>query len=262
MLSPEVHMSRVRLSFAAVFLTVAAPLFAQTTVTGDWDVTITSPQGSNTVRVTMKQDGEKVSGVFKSPQGELPFDGGTLTGNDLKFSFSIPFQGTPLQITLTGKVVDNASVSGKADFGGFAEGDWSAKRATGPAPAMAAAPAAAAAAPAPAPSAATVSPSSSTGVSGKWDVTLKTQMGDFPASANLTDAAGKISGTFETAQVGTLDVTGTFDGNVLKLAFTAKTPNGDIPVTLSGDVSGDAISGKADFGGMGAGEWSAKRAKP
>ena len=39
------------------------------------------------------------------------------------------------------------------------------------------------------------------------------------------------------------------------------TPNGDIPIKMTGDVSGDAIAGKADFGGMGEGEWSAKRAK-
>ena len=29
-----------------------------------------------TTPVTFKQDGEKVSGEFKSPQGTLPFDGG------------------------------------------------------------------------------------------------------------------------------------------------------------------------------------------
>jgi hypothetical protein len=260
------HMKRARFALAAAVLLASAPVFAQTTVSGDWDVTIQSPQGANTVRVTLKQDGEKVTGIFKSPQGELPFEGGTLTGNELKFAFSVPFQGAPLQITLTGKV-EGESVTGKADFGGFAEGDWSAKRvdAAAAAATASAAPAAATGAPA-APTAAAAMPAASsaagasTGVNGKWDVTLKTQMGDVPATAEFTDAGGKVTGTL-TGPVGPMDVSGTFDGSAIKLTFTAHTPNGDIPVTMTGDLTGDQIAGKAEFGGMGNGEWSARRAK-
>lgn len=244
-------MSRVKvLMAAAAILTLSAPAFAQTSVAGDWDVTIVSPQGSNTSRVTLKQDGDKVSGLFKSPAGELPFDGGTLTGNELKFVFTVNFQGNPLPITLTGKV-EGDSISGKADFGGFAEGDWSGKKVD--AAAAAAAPPAAAAAPA-------AATASKAGVAGKWDLTIKTQMGDLPASAEFVDAGGKITGTLMGPQ-GPINIAGTFDGNVLKLEFTAPTPNGDIPIKMTGDVSGDSISGKADFGGMGAGEWTGKRAK-
>src|SRR5262249_52168719 len=259
MLSPEVQsMSRSKFILAAAFLLVAAPLFAQTSVSGDWDVTIVSPQGSNTIRVTLKQDGEKLSGTFRSPQGELPFEGGTLTGNEVKFAFSVPFQGAPLLITLTGKV-EGSNVAGKADFGGFAEGEWTAKRVD--ASASATAPTAAASSAAAATSAAAAPATSSTGLSGKWEIVFKTQMGDVPASGDLTESAGKITGTIATPQAGTLEVTGTFDGNAVKLTFTARTPNGDIPITLSGDLSGDSMSGKADFGGMGNGEWTAKRAK-
>ena len=47
----------------------------------------------------------------------------------MKFTFTFPVDGQPLLITMTGKV-DGDAIAGKADFGGFAEGDWSAKRAT------------------------------------------------------------------------------------------------------------------------------------
>ena len=47
--------------------------------------------------------------------------------------------GQPLLITMTGKV-DGDAIAGKADFGGFAEGDWSAKRAKPGAAAAAATP--------------------------------------------------------------------------------------------------------------------------
>ncbi len=115
---------------------LASPAVAQVSVTGDWDVTIESPQGTNTVKMTLTQEGEKVTGLFKSPMGEMPFTG-TLTGVDLKIGFALPVQGQSLDITMTGKV-DGQSLAGKMQFGGFGEGDWTAKRA----PAETAAPAA------------------------------------------------------------------------------------------------------------------------
>src|SRR6185436_3154502 len=124
-------MSRSRLAaLAFVASIVASAAFAQPvppSVAGDWDVTVVSPQGTTNVLVTLKQDGEKVDGLFKSPLGELPFTG-TLVGSDMKFTFQFPVDGQPLAITMTGKV-DGDAIAGKADFGGFAEGDWSAKRA-------------------------------------------------------------------------------------------------------------------------------------
>ena len=242
-------MKKAGFALAAALLVAVGPARAQTSVAGDWDVTIQSMQGTNSVRVTFKQDGEKLSGTLKSPMGEMPFEGGTLVGSDLKFAFSVPVQGQPLEITLTGKV-EGESIAGKAQFGGFGEGDWTAKKID--------AAAAAAAAPAAVPAAATSS-AASAGLSGKWDVTVRTQMGDIPVSADLIETAGKVTGTIE-GPAGPVDVSGTIEGSALKLAFTAKTPQGDIPVELSGELSGDSIvNGKAAFGGMGQGEWNAKR---
>lgn len=241
-------MKKVVIALAAALSLPAAPARAQTSVSGDWDVTIQSMQGTNSVRVTFKQDGEKLSGTLKSPMGELPFEGGSLVGSDLKFAFTIPIQGQSLEITMTGKV-DGPSIAGKAQFGGFGEGDWTAKRIEANAAAASDAPAAVVPA----------ATSTSGGLSGKWDVTVKTQMGDVPVSAELFETAGKVTGTLE-GPTGPVDVSGTFEGNALKLAFTAKTPQGDIPIELSGELSGDAIvNGKAVLGGMGQGEWTAKR---
>jgi hypothetical protein len=245
-------MTRARFCLLALLLAAcsASPAFAQATVAGNWDMTIVSPQGPNTQKVSFKQDGEKVMGLFKSPAGELPLEG-TLTGNDVKLLFTITFQGQPLPITLTGKL-EGETMAGKADFGGFAEGDFSAKRSAETTTADAAPPAPAA------PAGSTAAPSMG-GAAGTWEVILKTGGGDFPVSAMLTDEAGKISGTL-TSQMGDVPVTGTMEGKALKLSLVAKTPQGDIPIVLTGDVAGDEIiNGKADFGGMGQGEWTAKR---
>jgi hypothetical protein len=244
-------MTRLKSTVLALSLLVASPAFAQTNITGDWDVTVVSPQGTNTTPVTFKQDGAKVSGMFKSPQGTLPFDNGSVTGDELKFTFTINAQGMELPITLTGKI-DGDKIAGKADFGGFAEGEWSAKK-TGAASATAAAPAASA------PAAASVA--SGTGFGGKWDVMLKTPAGDMPANATLKDEGGKVSGTFG-SQLGEVPVSGTAEGKALKVTIVAQTPNGDLTVVLTGDLDGDNIvNGKADVAGMGQMEWSAKRVK-
>jgi hypothetical protein len=91
---------------------------------------------------------------------------------------------------------------------------------------------------------------------------LKTPAGDFPASATLTQDAGKISGTFG-SQMGEVPVTGTVDGKAVKMTMVAQTPQGEMTVVMTGDLDGDAIvNGKADVSGMGQMEWSAKRVKP
>ncbi len=247
-------MIRTRLIILAICALTSGPAFAQTNVSGDWDFTINSPQGSNTTRVTLKQEAEKLSGLFKSPAGALPFTG-TMDGSDMKFTFTVNFQGMPLDIMMTGKV-DGDSIAGKANFGGFVDGDWTAKRVVDTAAEASPTPSAP-----PAPAAANAASASAGGISGKWDVTLKTPGGDFPASATLSEAAGQVSGTFGSA-MGEVPVTGTFEGHAFKLTMTAQTPQGAMTVVLTGDVDGDAISnGKADVSGMGLMEWTAKRMK-
>jgi hypothetical protein len=252
-------MSRSNLILLALLLLVARPVFAQTNVTGDWDVTVNSPQGANTTLVTLKQDGEKVSGIFKSQQGQLPFDGGTLTGSDLTFTFAITTQGMQIPITLTGKV-DGATMAGTADFGGFAQGDWTAKRS---ATTTDTATSTTTTTTSTTTTSTTTTSTTSTlaGLGGKWDVTLKTPGGDFPASANLTDEAGKLTGTFGSA-MGEAAITGTLEGKAIKISMVAKTPQGDMNVEMTGDLDGDSIvNGKAEVAGMGQMEWTAKRAK-
>jgi hypothetical protein len=242
-------MTRASLVLAALLF--AAPTFAQTSVAGDWNLTIQAPTGTRTVPLTLKQDGEKVTGMFKGPQGELPVEG-TLVGSDLKFSFAIPIQGQSLDIAMTGKVESDA-VNGTAQFGGFGEGPFTMKR---PDKVVEAAIPTTTAPPTPDPAA-----TPGTGAAGKWDVTLKTPGGDFPSTATFIEESGKLTGTLS-SQMGEAPVTGTIDGKALKLTLIAKTPQGDMTVEMSGDIDGDSIvNGKAEIAGMGQMEWTAKRVK-
>lgn len=255
-------MSRLRSLTALlsiVFVLIAAAAHAQTDVSGDWEVAIQSPQGTTNIVVTFKQDGTSLSGLLKSQMGQMPFQNGTINGNDLTFAFTIPFQGAPLDITMNGKV-DGSSIAGKAQFGGLADGDWTGKRIDAARAAALAAPPATPAAPA-RPSSSPSAAATGTGVTGKWEIIIKTPMGDVPAPTDLVESGGKITGSMSGPN-GSLSVSGTFDGNAITLEFVAPTPQGNIPISMRGEFNGDAIvNGMADFGGMGQGEWSAKRIK-
>jgi hypothetical protein len=233
---------------------VAAPAFAQpTNVAGDWDVTIVSPQGPNTTRLTLKQDADKLNGMFKSPMGELAVTG-TVAGSDVKIAFTIDIQGQALDITLNGKAA-GATIAGTAVFGTFGEGEFTAKKldaaTTAPAPATTAA-------------ATTTDTATTTGSSGsatgKWDVMLKTPQGDFPATATINADGDKLTGTFG-SQMGEAPITGSLTGKTLKLKLAAQTPQGEMQVDMTGDLDGDTIvNGKADVMGMQL-DWTAKRIK-
>jgi len=253
-------MTRARsclLTLLVVFAFVGAPVRAQTDITGDWQITVNSPMGPRTNPVSLKQEGEKVTGTFKSQAGEVPVNG-TLVGDDLKLAFTVNVQGNPIDITLTGKVT-GASIAGMANFGGLGEGEFTAK----PAPAatdVAATTTSATSASSPSTAAA---PSGNGGTpanaAGTWLVTFVTPGGEFPATATLAQDGGTLSGTFG-SQMGEAPVSGTLDGHALKLTMTAKTPQGDLSVSLTGDVDGDSIvNGKAEVTGMGQMAWSAKR---
>src|SRR5436190_6729715 len=238
-------------------LTLAAPAFAQATdVAGDWDVTIVSPQGPNTTRLSLKQNADKLDGKFKSQMGELPVTG-TVTGSDVKITFTIDIQGQGLDIALNGKA-NGGTITGTAVFGTFGEGEFTAKKVDAT---TAAAPAAAAAAPAtPAPAASAAAPASLASAAGKWDVMMKTPQGDFPATATFAVDGDKLTGTFG-SQMGEAPITGTIACKSLKLKMQAQTPQGDMTVDLTGDIDGDTIvNGKADVMGMQL-DWTAKRIK-
>jgi len=96
-------MIRTQFAALALGLFIASPAVAQTSLAGDWDVTINSPQGANTSKVTFKQDANKLDGMIKSPAGETPI-GGTVEGEDVKVAFTINFQGMPFEIKLNGKL--------------------------------------------------------------------------------------------------------------------------------------------------------------
>jgi hypothetical protein len=101
---------------------------AKTDVSGKWTFTVQTDAGSGTPTVTLKQDGEKLTGHYSSATlGEADLTG-TVKGDDVKFSFNADAGGTQLVVTYTGKVDGKDSMKGSVDLGGMAQGTFTAKR--------------------------------------------------------------------------------------------------------------------------------------
>ena len=112
-----------------VFMISVPLLLAQTDVTGTWDLTVETQQGTANPWVTFLQSGEKLSGTYHGRFGDSKVEG-TLRGNDIQFAVTLRFQDQTLVITYTG-TVDKDSMKGTVQFGDRGSGSWSGKRRSG-----------------------------------------------------------------------------------------------------------------------------------
>ena len=119
--------SAVRLSLAALILSVAASAFAQNKAIGAWDFTTVSPEGTFTSQLVIREEGGKIVAVGKSDRGERPYDSVEVKESKITLVITISYNGSPMTITYNGQVSDQ-NMGGEADFGGLATGTWSAAR--------------------------------------------------------------------------------------------------------------------------------------
>lgn len=234
---------------AALLTGLAAPSLAQETVAGTWELLVQTPQGTNPITLEVMVDGTKATGSLTSQLGTMPISG-TATADSIEMSGTLEVQGMSLLLGVNGKL-QSGDLNGAMRFGDFGEGPFVGKRAAAKA---AVAPPAASATPA-APAAA-VDPNS---VGGKWNVTLTIPgMGDVPLTANLTQTGEAVTGVVSSL-MGEVELKGTFIGSALKMEFTAETPQGPMPVTMTGELKDQALSGKVVMVGLGEADWKAVR---
>ena len=215
-------------------------------VAGTWDVTLNSPQGTFNMQFNLKQDGEKLSGVVKSQRGERALEG-TLKGKDVMLKWTTKYEETDLPITLTG-ALDGSTMKGSADFGGFAQGDFSAKRAAD------------AAAPAPPTSPAPAAPADKTDVSGAWAFQVETPAGSGTPTFTFKQEGEKLTGQYKGA-FGEAPLTGTVKGNKIDFAIKVQAQGQDATINYTGTVEKDGtMKGTVNLGAdIGSGTWTAKR---
>jgi hypothetical protein len=121
-------MSTLRVAVAAVVLLFSASAAqAQKAALGTWDLTTVSPEGTFNSVMEVRQEGDKLVAVGKSPQGERPYDSVAVEGSNITLVITISYNGSPMTITYVGKI-DGAKIEGSADYGGLATGTFSAAK--------------------------------------------------------------------------------------------------------------------------------------
>ena len=237
---------------ASFVLSLASAAFAQNSVAGAWELTVDSPQGANTSTLTLKQDGDKLTGELGSAMGSTPVTG-TFSAGSVAITANLDVQGTSLQLGINGKV-DADTMTGSVKIGDFGEFPFTAKRTGSTA---AAAPTRASA---PAPRAA-AAPGSATDATGKWDIVISLEgVGEFPVQADFKQDGTKLTGTFN-GPTGEVTLEGTMTGPTLRMQFEVETPQGKLPIVMTGDLGAEGFTGKATLAGMGEANWKGTRAK-
>ena len=103
---------------------------------------------------------------------------------------------------------------------------------------------------------------SASDVTGKWDVVIALEgVGEFPVSVDFKQEGTKLTGTF-TGPPGEVTLQGTMNGPSMRLEFEVETPQGKMPIVMTGDLGADGgLAGKATLAGMGEANWKGTRAK-
>ena len=95
-------------------------------LSGNWVLTTESQMGAQDSDMVVKQSGNALTGTLSSQLGTVDY-AGSIEGQNVAFSFMFNAQGTDLKIDYIG-VVEGDTMRGKAVFGSFGEGTFTAKR--------------------------------------------------------------------------------------------------------------------------------------
>ena len=111
---------------SAVLGGVVSAALGDPNVTGEWDASYVSPLGPQELKIYLTQEGPRITGHTTSEFGEFQVRG-TITGADVKFSWTEVDGGKNIQIVVTGKI-DGETITGRAQIGDRGEGAFKAER--------------------------------------------------------------------------------------------------------------------------------------
>jgi opacity protein-like surface antigen len=94
---------------------------------GNWIVTIESQMGAQDSKLNLTQAGSDLKGQMESPMGTVDV-AGKVADKDVTLGFNINAQGMDLKIDFIGVLEGTDTIKGRAVFGSFGEGTFSAKK--------------------------------------------------------------------------------------------------------------------------------------
>jgi len=92
-------------------------------ITGKWTFAVDLGGQSGSPGFTFQQKGEVLTGTYAGQLGEAKLTG-TVKGDQVEFQF----ETSGIAVVYKGTIVSATEMKGKADYGGQAEGTWTAKK--------------------------------------------------------------------------------------------------------------------------------------
>jgi len=98
-------------------------------VSGTWQLTVETSQGSGTPTIVLEQKGEQLTGTFNSQIfGEAKI-AGTVKGNAIEFGFEGDAGGQTIKVSYKGTIESPTTMKGTAVYAGFDDkATWSATK--------------------------------------------------------------------------------------------------------------------------------------
>jgi hypothetical protein len=117
------------LALAVIFGTpLGSAQDAKIDITGKWVFTVETSAGSGTPTVTLKQDGEKLTGHYSSMQlGEADLTG-SVKGKEITFNFMANVLDMQIPVSYTGTIESKDALKGKIVITGLGDGTFTGKR--------------------------------------------------------------------------------------------------------------------------------------
>lgn len=121
-------MSKNYFTFTLCILVLLAVFLSaqEINVTGDWEMTITSPRGERTQDVEFKQEGEKLTVTMQGRGGEVTAEG-TVKGNEIEWTITRSTPRGEFTMTYTG-TIEGDTMSGEVQMADFGSSEWKAKK--------------------------------------------------------------------------------------------------------------------------------------
>jgi len=113
-----------------VLLAVSPVISAQdkVDVSGKWVFDVQTSAGGGTPTVTLKQDGEKLTGHYSSMTlGEADLTG-SVKGRDIAFSFTANVADMQIPVSYSGTIEGKDAMKGKITITGLGDGTFTGKR--------------------------------------------------------------------------------------------------------------------------------------
>ncbi len=97
-------------------------------------------------------------------------------------------------------------------------------------------------------------------LTGAWTFDVQTDAGGGTPTITLKQDGMKLTGHYSSETFGEQELTGTVDGNDVKITINADVQGTALTVVYAGTIeSKDSMKGTVDLGGLGQGTWTGKR---